>query len=173
MGLKMNNIQEEPVNISRRQLIQKLVIILSSFAAFLVAIPILGALFAPFFRHPPRTWRKVGVLDDFIIGETVLVKFKDSSPLPWSGISAETASWVRRTAEYDFLALSVNCAHLGCPVRWIKDAELFLCPCHGGVYYKDGSYAAGPPPHGLSHYPVRVRNDSVEIMTSPIPITTI
>jgi menaquinol-cytochrome c reductase iron-sulfur subunit len=169
----MNKDHPQIKKLSRREFFPKLGIALSGVIAFLIAIPVVGALLAPYFRHTPRTWRKVGRLADFKIGETVLVKFRDSSPLPWSGITAETASWVRRISENQFLALSINCAHLGCPVRWIADAELFLCPCHGGVYYKDGSYAAGPPPHGLSQYPVRVRNAYVEILTSPVPITNI
>ena len=45
-----------------------------------------------------------------------------------------------------------------------------MCPCHGGVYYEDGSVAAGPPPHPLSRYPVRVTDGQVEIRTDPIPI---
>ena len=70
----------------------------------------------------------------------------------------------------DFVAFSVNCAHLGCPVQWRPQAQLFLCPCHGGVYYPDGSVAAGPPPHGLTRYPVRVKDGLVEIAAQPIPI---
>jgi hypothetical protein len=31
--------------------------------------------------------------------------------------------------------------------------------------------AAGPPPRPLSRYPVRIRNDRVEIETTAIPIT--
>jgi menaquinol-cytochrome c reductase iron-sulfur subunit len=46
-----------------------------------------------------------------------------------------------------------------------------MCPCHGGVYYKDGTVAAGPPPLPLPRYPVRVVNGDVQIQTSPIPIT--
>jgi quinol---cytochrome c reductase iron-sulfur subunit, bacillus type len=103
----------------------------------------------------------------------VLVKFRDVSPLPWSGLTAQTASWLRRKSKDQFIAFSVNCAHLGCPVRWIADAELFLCPCHGGVYNINGSYAAGPPPHGLAKYPLRIRNNDVEILSSPVPITNI
>jgi len=58
-----------------------------------------------------------------------------------------------------------------CPVRWLQDAKLFLCPCHGGVYYSSGETAAGPPPKPLPRYPVRVRNGKVEIQTSTLPIT--
>ncbi|MDQ2900037.1 MAG: Rieske 2Fe-2S domain-containing protein, partial [Acidobacteriota bacterium] len=48
---------------------------------------------------------------------------------------------------------------------------LFMCPCHGGVYYKNGDVAAGPPPKPLTKYPVRVRDGLVEILTKPTPIT--
>jgi menaquinol-cytochrome c reductase iron-sulfur subunit len=71
----------------------------------------------------------------------------------------------------EFIAFAVNCSHLGCPVRWLGDANLFMCPCHGGVYYSDGSVAAGPPPRPLTRYPVRIQNGEVQIQTRPIPIT--
>jgi Rieske Fe-S protein len=48
-----------------------------------------------------------------------------------------------------FLVLAVNCAHLGCPVEWFQESGLFMCPCHGGVYYENGERASGPPPRGL------------------------
>ncbi len=41
------------------------------------------------------------------------------------------------------------CTHLGCPVEWFPQSGLFMCPCHGGVYYEDGERASGPPPEGL------------------------
>jgi len=69
------------------------------------------------------------------------------------------------------MAFAVNCTHLGCPVRWKEEASLFMCPCHGGVYYKDGTVAAGPPPKALTQYQVRVNGGAVEIKTSPVPLT--
>jgi menaquinol-cytochrome c reductase iron-sulfur subunit len=91
--------------------------------------------------------------------------------LPWAGVTAKTAAWLRRVDQETFIAFSINCTHLGCPVRWLEQAELFMCPCHGGVYYKDGTVAAGPPPLPLPRYPVRLNNGKVEIQTNPIPIT--
>jgi menaquinol-cytochrome c reductase iron-sulfur subunit len=112
----------------------------------------------------------VGGVDTFQIGETVQVSFENADPLPWDGPAARSSAWLRREGPTQFLAFSINCTHLGCPVRWEKGAELFLCPCHGGVYYKDGSVAAGPPPHSLIQYPVRVNNGDVQIETSQIPL---
>ncbi|MGH9447270.1 MAG: ubiquinol-cytochrome c reductase iron-sulfur subunit, partial [Terriglobia bacterium] len=67
---------------------------------------------------------------------------------------------------------SVDCTHLGCPVRWLPKANLFMCPCHGGVFYANGDVASGPPPKPLTQYPVRVQGGYVQILTSPLPITT-
>jgi menaquinol-cytochrome c reductase iron-sulfur subunit len=92
--------------------------------------------------------------------------------MPWAGVSAKTAAWLRRVSQDQFVAFSVDCTHLGCPVRWLADADLFMCPCHGGVYYQDGRVAAGPPPKSLVQYAVRTNNGEVEIKTIPIPITT-
>ena len=51
-----------------------------------------------------------------------------------------------------FQVFAINCAHLGCPVRWFPQSGLFMCPCHGGVYYQDGARASGPPERGLFEY---------------------
>jgi menaquinol-cytochrome c reductase iron-sulfur subunit len=159
-----------PHEIARRQLLGKMSIGIGLVGGAAISVPGIGFVVAPLFRETPREWRGVGKLDQFKVGETVNVVFVDASPLPWAGITSKTSAWLRRISEGEFVAFSVNCAHLGCPVRWVAKARLFMCPCHGGVYYEDGRVAAGPPPHPLTRYPVRVRDGDVEIRTEPIPI---
>jgi menaquinol-cytochrome c reductase iron-sulfur subunit len=154
----------------RRRFLARLSLALSGAVGALLGLPVVGFLIAPLTRREPRVWRAVGRVNDFAIGETVNVRFEDASALPWSGVTARTAAWLRRDDETRFTAYSVHCTHLGCPVRWMAEAQLFLCPCHGGVYYADGTVSAGPPPKRLPTYPVRVRAGQVEIRTSPIPI---
>lgn len=156
---------------NRRGFFTRVGMALGSLAAAVVGIPVAGYMLAPFFRKSPRRWRDVGAVDRFEIGETVEVTFEDASSLPWSGVTSTTGAWLRRHSGDEFVAYSLNCTHLGCPVRWVQKADIFMCPCHGGVYYEDGRVAAGPPPRPLSRYPVRVRNRRVEIETTPIPIT--
>jgi Rieske Fe-S protein len=48
--------------------------------------------------------------------------------------------------------LSNSCAHLGCPVRWFPEKQLYLCPCHGGLYDINGGWVGGPPPRGMYRY---------------------
>jgi menaquinol-cytochrome c reductase iron-sulfur subunit len=154
----------------RRRFLSRLSLALSGAVGALLGLPVVGFLLAPLTRKEPRVWRNVGRVEDFAVGETVSVRFEDASALPWAGVTARTAAWLRRDDTSRFTAYSVHCTHLGCPVRWVSDAQLFLCPCHGGVYYADGSVSAGPPQRPLPTYPVRVRAGRVEIQTSPIPI---
>lgn len=154
----------------RRRFLGRLSLGLSGLIAAAATVPVIGFLLSPLIGKPPRVWRPVGPVGDFAVGRTVNVAFEDASPLPWAGVTARSAAWLRRDDAEHFTAFSVHCTHLGCPVRWVADAELFLCPCHGGVYYADGTVSAGPPPRTLPQYPVRVRNGQVEILTSPIPI---
>jgi menaquinol-cytochrome c reductase iron-sulfur subunit len=159
-----------PELVARRRFLARVSVGLGGCMGLAVGAPLAGFVVAPLFANVPHEWRAVGKVSAFEVGKTVAVIFMDASPLPWAGVTAKTAAWLRRVSETEFVAFAVNCAHLGCPVRWLPDAQLFMCPCHGGVYYADGSVAAGPPPHALSQYKARITGDDVEIHTAPIPI---
>ena len=175
MNEKHNNDSERaPTHeeLTRRGFFSRLSIALGGVCAAILGVPLVGFVIAPFFEKVKESWVPVGKIDDFEIGKTVNVPFPDPSPLPWAGITAKGAAWLRRDSQDGFIAFSVNCTHMGCPVRWLPQAELFMCPCHGGIYYKDGTVAAGPPPHPLVRFDVRVVNGQVEIKAAAIPITT-
>jgi menaquinol-cytochrome c reductase iron-sulfur subunit len=163
-------VNREELSPERRAFLTWLSIGLSALAAAVVGIPVIGFILGPLLATDKPEWRKVGQVSTFEIGTTVKVSFTDPSPMVWAGVTALTAAWLRRLDIDRFEAFAINCAHLGCPVRWIAKAKLFMCPCHGGVYYADGSVAAGPPPRGLFKYPVRVRDGQVEILASAVPI---
>lgn len=157
-------------DMQRRSFLSKIAVVASAIAAGVVVVPSIAFLLG--LRKAPMVWLGVGKVGDFKIGDTVEVEYSDPSPLPWAGVTAKTAAWLRRVSDDQFIAFSINCTHLGCPVRWLPDAGLFMCPCHGGVFYSDGSVASGPPPKPLVTYPVRVNQGIVEILASPLPITT-
>jgi menaquinol-cytochrome c reductase iron-sulfur subunit len=159
-----------PEDVRRRSFLSKIALLAGAIATSVVAVPSIAFLLG--LRKVPMIWREVGKVSDFQVGQTVEVSFADSSSLPWAGVTAKTAAWLRRKSEDQFLVFSINCTHLGCPVRWLPDADLFMCPCHGGVFNSDGTVAAGPPPKSLVTYPVRVNHGAVEILASPLPITT-
>lgn len=159
--------------ISRKKFMVRLSLSLAGLSAVVASIPVISALIAPLLEQPKEKWRTVGKLNDFTPGSTTLVTFENADPKPYAGVTAKSAAWLRRNDKNNFIAFAANCTHLGCPVRWEEQAQLFMCPCHGGVYYKDGTVAAGPPPKPLTNYPVRLFKDEVQIQTSPLHITNI
>lgn len=158
-----------PPSPARRRFLTQVSLALSGVGAAIVGLPFVGFLAAPLLRKPPLTWAPVGPVSRFEIGQTVEVAFVDPSPLPWAGLAAQTAIWLRRATADEFVAFSVHCTHLGCPVRWVDTTELFMCPCHGGVFYENGAVAAGPPEEPLHRYPTRIRGGTVEVLAEPNP----
>ena len=138
-------------------------------AGAMMGIPILGYVLAHFRRESPREWISVGKLAQFPVGTTRLTSYKNPGGRPWDGPTVDIPCWVRRITESDFQVFAINCTHLGCPVRWFEESHLFLCPCHGGAYYANGSHAAGPPPRGLFEYKYRVQKDELQVFAGQIP----
>ncbi len=156
-----------PLTMDRRAFLNLISVGLGGLLALPIAVPFLGFLLQPILMKAPTRWESIGKLDEFQIGSTVQRDVTDPSSLPWGGMANRTAVFVRRESQKELIAFSVNCTHLGCPLRWEAGAELFLCPCHGGVFYRNGQVAGGPPPRPMVRYPVRVRNGGVEVMALP------
>jgi menaquinol-cytochrome c reductase iron-sulfur subunit len=163
----------EETNLDRRKFLVRLSLLAGAIPAAIVSVPILSALFGPLLQRQKQEWRKVAALSEIPVGATKLITYINADPLPWAGVTAKAAAWLRRESESQLIAFSAHCSHLGCPVRWEDKAQLFMCPCHGGVYYKDGTVAAGPPPKPLTKIEVRINKNNIEIKTAPVPITTI
>jgi len=142
---------------------------LGALATAAAGAPILGYLLSPILKTPKNEWAELGPVENFPEGETRLVDFIDPLHRPWDGDSQRLAAYVRRDAEGSFTVFSVNCTHLGCPVSWFPQSGLFLCPCHGGVYYEDGGRASGPPPRGLYTIESRVSEGKLAIRAGRLP----
>ncbi len=142
---------------------------LMGIGAVIAAIPMVGALVAPGFRRGGNTWIDIGPVGEYPEGQTRLAKFAVPGSNPNDGDTASTAAWVRSMGDGKFQVFAVNCAHLGCPVKWFQQSRLFMCPCHGGVYYEDGSRASGPPPRGLFEYKWKVESGRLHIDAGLLP----
>jgi Rieske Fe-S protein len=155
---------------SRRAFLFKLGILLNGVAAMVVGIPILGYVFSSFrTKSSFDAWIPLGTTDVFPAGQTRLATFKNPFTRPWDGPTEDIPCWVRRVDDSSFQVFAINCTHLGCPVRWFQESHLFMCPCHGGAFYQDGSHASGPPPRGLYEYPYKVENGQLLIHGGQLP----
>ncbi len=137
-------------DLSRRTFLMKVGIALNAVVAAAIATPVVAYVLGPVIKRKDYLeWVALGGVEDFPVGETTLVTFHNPFSNSWDGATANVPAYVKRTGANDFTVFAINCAHLGCPVRWFKESQLFMCPCHGGVYYADGSRASGPPERGL------------------------
>jgi nitrite reductase/ring-hydroxylating ferredoxin subunit len=138
-------------------------------AAAVVGVPLIGFMLAAIRKKPPEKWVPLGPATSYPPGETRFVTFDSPLRQPWDGMTANTGVFVRSQGRDQFLIFSANCAHLGCGVSWFPESGLFMCPCHGGVYYADGERASGPPPRGLYRCAWRVRAGVLEIEAPHYP----
>jgi len=158
--------------ITRRGLLMKLGILFNSAVALGLAVPIVRYVLSSITRGASNgylSWVPLGPVSDFPEGETRLATFRNPFVTPTDGKTVDTACWVRRVSAEEFQVFAINCAHLGCPVRWFPQSGLFMCPCHGGAYYRDGSRASGPPERGLFQYPYKVQNGVITIQAGELP----
>jgi menaquinol-cytochrome c reductase iron-sulfur subunit len=154
---------------TRRRFLFMLGLALDVIAAGLVAIPVLGYLLGPVRRRAVQAWIPLGPLSHFPEGETRLATYENPFRVAWDGPAAKIACWVRRIEGEQFQVFAINCTHLGCPVRWFAPSRLFMCPCHGGAYYEDGSHASGPPPRGLFEYDYEIRDGQLWVQGGQVP----
>ena len=158
--------------ISRRDVFAKIGMLLNGLAVVILAMPVVGYLISPILggdRGQYKRWLALGELDEFPEGQTRLAKFQSPISGVADGETDRIPCWVRRIQGEQFQVFAVNCAHLGCPVRWFAQSGLFMCPCHGGVYYQDGSRASGPPERGLFEYRYKIDGGKLLIRAGEMP----
>ena len=156
---------------SRRSFLFKLSLLLNGAVGTVLAVPLIGYLLGPASKKSSTvgSWIALGPASQFPIGETRLVEFRSPVTSLGDGETGKVACWVRRVSAQEFQVFAINCAHLGCPVRWFAESKLFMCPCHGGAYYEDGSRASGPPERGLFEYKYKLSGDSLIIHAGDMP----
>lgn len=167
----MENPMQQPNGHSRRKFLMKVALLANGVVGVIVAVPVLGYILGPVFKRSSsyNYWIPVGNLQEFPEGQTRLANFRNPVGTPADGQTRELPCWVRRIQGNQFQVFAINCAHMECPVHWFPQSKLFMCPCHGGVYYEDGSRAAGPPPRGLFEYRYKVSGNQLMIHAGQLP----
>jgi len=121
-----------------------------------------GVVAAPKRLTNSRIWRRAAAPDDLSGNQplTVVVTARDEDG--WYETKKQSVVFLDRDGN-GYRALSATCAHLGCRVKWDETQAKFLCPCHGGVYDRQGNVLAGPPPRGLERLNVRLNPQTAQL----------
>jgi Rieske Fe-S protein len=159
-------------DLTRRQMSLRIALLFNGVVGAFLAIPVVRYLLSPVTRGSNEgydRWISLGGVDQFPAGQTRLATYRNPFANASDGETAEIPCWVRNIDGNKFQVFAINCAHLGCPVRWFPQSRLFMCPCHGGAYYEDGARASGPPERGLFQYPFQVLDGKLQIQAGELP----
>src|ERR1700733_761416 len=115
-------------DISRRRMFLKLGILFNGMVGVLLAVPIVRYLLSPVARERKpgyESWISLGSVDQFPSGQTRLATYRNPIANSSDGETANIPCWVRNVDGKKFQVFAINCAHLGCPVRWFPQSGLF------------------------------------------------
>ncbi|WP_096153792.1 MULTISPECIES: ubiquinol-cytochrome c reductase iron-sulfur subunit [Bacillus] len=140
---------EKNHRVSRRQFLNYTLTGVGGFMAAGMLIPMVRFAIDPVLKAGGESDMVPVVSVDEITNEPQRFDFKVNQVDAWYESEVPLAAWVYKDDNGNIIALSPVCKHLGCTVNWNSDPsnpEMFFCPCHYGLYYKDGVNVPGTAP---------------------------
>ncbi|MGE3342954.1 MAG: ubiquinol-cytochrome c reductase iron-sulfur subunit [Vicinamibacterales bacterium] len=121
-----------------------------------------GAVATPRVREAARRWRPAASMFDLTPNGPFVATLAERHADGWHETRKESVVFIDKVGE-DYVALSATCTHLGCRVAWDAAESHYKCPCHGGVFSREGAVVSGPPPEGLRRVPVRLNPETANL----------
>ncbi len=130
-----------------------------------LGIPAIAYIIGPALKkEESQDWIRLGSTSKVELGLPTLFKTKIQRQTGWIVNEKEISVYVLSENGREFVAMSNICTHLGCRIRWIADREEFFCPCHNGVFDKDGQIVSGPVPRPLDRFDTKVEDGQLFIL---------
>ena len=150
---------------NRRDFMKTTIAAIGAFISAGMGVPAIAYILGPVLRKTKKQeWVALGSPKKVELGMPTLFKSKIERKAGWIVDEEEIAVYVLTEDGRDFVAMSNICTHLGCRVRWVSEQGEFFCPCHNGVFDKQGNVVSGPPPRPLDRYQVKVENEQIFIL---------
>lgn len=156
----------------RREILSTFLKTLGAAVAGIITIPLGIHALSPLLQSEPNEdWKPLGPIDKFPIGKIspALVNVSGTPAQKNSHSMEEVKVFVWRKDVNDFVVYSRSCTDLGCPLNYDSGSEWFFCPCHGGIFDKEGQRQAGPPKKPMWRYAFRIQADILEIDLRSVP----
>ncbi|MGE5221141.1 MAG: ubiquinol-cytochrome c reductase iron-sulfur subunit [Omnitrophica WOR_2 bacterium] len=150
--------------INRRDFFKTTIAAIGALIGSALGIPAIAYIVGPALQTAKSSeWLHLGSTSKIETGVPTLFKTKLQLQTGWITNEEEITVYALTENGRDFIAMSNICTHLGCHVRWIGERNQFFCPCHNGIFNKQGEVVSGPPPRPLDRYAVKVENDQLYI----------
>jgi Rieske Fe-S protein len=142
--------------VSRRDFLGIATFSIGGLISLILGIPAISYIVSPAGKQEEEQLLiPLGAADKVVPGEPTLFRTKISQKAGWITEDRELSYYVLTEDGREFEAISNICTHLSCRVRWVSDEEKFYCPCHNGVFDKNGDVVSGPPPRPLNKFSVK------------------
>jgi Rieske Fe-S protein len=132
--------------------------------SFLMGLPAVAYILGPaLIKEEKDGWIRVGTINKVELGTPTLFSVKQMHQTGWITDEQKHSLYILTEDGRKYIAMSNICTHLGCRSRWIAQREQFYCPCHDGVFDKNGNVVSGPPPRPLDRYEMKIEGDQIYI----------
>jgi Rieske Fe-S protein len=151
--------------ITRKQFMSLVTGAITALIGLGLGIPAIAYIIGPALKkEESQDWIRLGSTSKVELGLPTLFKTKIQRQTGWIVNEKEISVYVLSENGREFVAMSNICTHLGCRIRWIADREEFFCPCHNGVFDKDGQIVSGPVPRPLDRFDTKVEDGQLFIL---------
>ena len=147
--------------LDRRDFMKATIVSIGGVIGAAIGIPAIPYIIGPAQKQDTADWIRLGAVSKVELSVPTLFKLTLETQTGWVNSEEEFSVYVLTENGQDYTVMSNVCTHLGCRVRWIPDQGEFFCPCHNGVFAKDGSVVDGPPPRPLDKFEYKVEDGSI------------
>ncbi len=128
-----------------------------------LGLPAIPYIMGPALQKESDSWIQLGSISKVETNIPTLFKKTIETQTGWINTEEEISVYVLTSNGQDYVVMSNVCTHLACRVRWIPEKDSFFCPCHNGVFAKDGAVVSGPPPRPLDRFESKVEDGVIFI----------
>lgn len=151
--------------ITRRGFVGGVVGLVGTIISAVVGLPVIGYVVSPALKKGgEEEWITLGTASALEPGVPTSFTFSQMKEVGWRRARISQTVYAVTNDGEDITVFSDACTHLSCKVHWEEERDAFICPCHDGVFDKEGNVASGPPPEPLYRFETQVEGDQLMIL---------
>lgn len=151
--------------VGRRRFLSGIIGVVAGAAAALVGIPAIGYIAGPGLKaQKQEQWLTLGPVSGLTIGKPTGFPYSRTIKDGWTEMSQTGVAFAVTHDGQNVKVYSDVCTHLQCRVTWHEDRQMYISPCHNGLFSIDGEVLGGPPPRPLDQFQTKIENGQLQIL---------
>jgi len=147
----------------RRNFMKAAIVSIGGLIGAAIGLPAIPYIMGPALQKESDAWIQLGSVGKVELNIPTLFKKTIETQTGWIDTEEEISVYVLTSDGQDYVVMSNVCTHLACRVRWIPERDAFFCPCHNGVFSREGNVVDGPPPRPLDRFESKVEDGIIFI----------